>query len=162
MLKEGATTLWERWELLTKAAMNSHNHVMFGSVDGWFYDTLGGIYPDEPGFRHFKVSPYLPQTLDHVSVIQRTISGLVECKWKKNAREVSLEVTVPANTSATISIPKNGLQNLNFFEGEKLIHFGPQRVGLDLPLGIRQVNDVGDYFECEVGSGKYSFRLYPT
>ncbi len=32
MLANGATTLWERWELLTGGGMNSHNHPMLGSV----------------------------------------------------------------------------------------------------------------------------------
>ncbi|MGC8746870.1 MAG: family 78 glycoside hydrolase catalytic domain [Candidatus Saccharicenans sp.] len=37
MIREGATTLWERWEKLTGRGMNSHNHVMFGSLDAWLY-----------------------------------------------------------------------------------------------------------------------------
>ncbi len=47
MIREGATTLWERWEFLTGSAMNSHNHIMFGSVDSWLYRCVAGISADE-------------------------------------------------------------------------------------------------------------------
>jgi alpha-L-rhamnosidase len=49
MVAEGATTLWERWEKLTGQSMNSHNHIMFGSIDAWFYKYLGGLAPLKPG-----------------------------------------------------------------------------------------------------------------
>ncbi len=41
MLETGATTLWEHWQESTNTY--SHNHPMFGSVSGWFYQWLGGI-----------------------------------------------------------------------------------------------------------------------
>lgn len=33
MVREGATTLWERWESITGGGMNSHNHITLGSID---------------------------------------------------------------------------------------------------------------------------------
>ncbi len=49
MLANGATTLWERWELATGSGMNSHNHPMLGSVGSWLYRAIGGIRADEEG-----------------------------------------------------------------------------------------------------------------
>jgi len=46
MLANGATTLWERWELATGGGMNSHNHPMLGSVGAWFYRAVAGIQAD--------------------------------------------------------------------------------------------------------------------
>ena len=40
MLAMGATTIWERWELGTTSAMNSHNHPMYGTISTWFYKHL--------------------------------------------------------------------------------------------------------------------------
>ena len=63
LLEGGRTTLSEFWDL-----HGSHNHVMLGSVDGWFYKTLAGIEPDEqhPGFEHFQVKPFIPDSLNRV------------------------------------------------------------------------------------------------
>ena len=62
MIKEGATTLWERWEYMAGGGMNSHNHIMFGSVDAWFYRVLAGINVDPSvfGFRRIMIKPYIP------------------------------------------------------------------------------------------------------
>jgi alpha-L-rhamnosidase len=162
MIKEGATTLWERWEYLTGAAMNSHNHIMFGSFDGWLYDTIGGIYPDSPGFRHFTIRPFVPEKMDFASTSLQTVSGLIVANWKKiNVREesgIEMEVTVPANSSATVCIPRNGRDSGVLFEGEgKLFEGG--KIVLELPNGIFRVLAMKDYFECEIGSGSYHFKV---
>ncbi len=53
MIREGATTLWERWEKLAGSGMNSHNHHMLGSVNAWLYKYVAGIRVLEPGFKRF-------------------------------------------------------------------------------------------------------------
>jgi alpha-L-rhamnosidase len=41
---DNATTLWELWNTpLAGPGMNSRNHIMFGSVGGWFYSYLADI-----------------------------------------------------------------------------------------------------------------------
>jgi alpha-L-rhamnosidase len=60
MIREGATTLWERWEKMTGGGMNSHNHIMLGSVDAWFYKALAGIRCLEPGWRRIRIQPFIP------------------------------------------------------------------------------------------------------
>ncbi|WPP53721.1 hypothetical protein PZB72_27790 [Catalinimonas niigatensis] len=37
-LQEGANTLWQDWD-----GSMSHNHIMFGTVSEWFYESLAGI-----------------------------------------------------------------------------------------------------------------------
>ena len=67
MIDHGATTIWETWKESDNVYSNCHP--MFGSVSEWFYRWLAGIQPDpeNPGFRKFTVSPFLP-------------SGLIICK----------------------------------------------------------------------------------
>ncbi|MCX8171517.1 MAG: family 78 glycoside hydrolase catalytic domain, partial [Candidatus Bathyarchaeota archaeon] len=75
MIEEGATTIWERWEYLTGPGMNSHNHIMFGSVDAWFYKALAGINADPscPGFEKIVIKPHIVGDLTYVGASLRTI-----------------------------------------------------------------------------------------
>ena len=45
MVSKGSTTLWERWGgyRYFGPAMNSLNHIMFGSIDEFFYKDIAGI-----------------------------------------------------------------------------------------------------------------------
>ena len=47
MLDRGATTLWETWKEDT--LIFSHDHPMFGSVDGWMIETVLGVRIGEGG-----------------------------------------------------------------------------------------------------------------
>lgn len=40
MLEQGATSLAEMWDFQLS---ESHNHAMFGHIEEWFYEYLGGI-----------------------------------------------------------------------------------------------------------------------
>ena len=102
-LIEGRTTLSEFWDL-----HGSHNHVMLGSVDAWFYSRLAGIRPDEtqPGFSHFFVAPEVPAGLSRVRAETRTIRGRIAVEWTRPSPEaLELWLTVPANTHATVRLP---------------------------------------------------------
>lgn len=107
MLANGATTLWERWEYLTGDAMNSHNHPMMGSIGSWFYKYLAGINPefDHPAFEHFIIKPYIIDGLGFAEGEMNTVKGKIRSAWKTKGRNVTLEVTIPAGTSATVYIP---------------------------------------------------------
>ena len=102
MLEGGRTTLSEFWDL-----HGSHNHVMMGSIDGWFYRTLAGIQPDEarPGFEHIVIKPFIPDSLSHVRANVQTVRGRVAVEWTKAGGGLQLNVTIPANCSATVHLP---------------------------------------------------------
>jgi len=102
MLEGGRTTLSEFWNL-----KGSHNHVMMGSIDGWFYRTLAGIQPDEtrPGFEHIIIKPYIPDSMSFVRASTQTVRGRVAVEWTKQDGSLQLNVTIPANSSATVCVP---------------------------------------------------------
>ena len=157
MIKEGATTLWERWEYLTDVGMNSQNHIMLGSVDAWFYRFLAGIQLDlpEPGWQRIAIKPYVLGDLNFVSGSVNTFKGLVSSKWTKHYDSLEFEVIVPVNTSATVSIPKRGWEQVVIFEGDTTIWqdgASPQAVA-----GISGGHDQGDWVTFTVGSGTYCF-----
>lgn len=62
-VKQGATTMWERWDGYTPEkgfqdpGMNSLNHYAFGSVSEWLYRTVAGIETDGPGSAHYHLPP---------------------------------------------------------------------------------------------------------
>jgi len=107
MLANGATTLWERWEYLTGDAMNSHNHPMMGSADSWFYKYVAGINPEfeTPAFSHFTIKPYIFDELDHAEGELQTVKGLVKSAWSKKGNALTMDISIPANTTATVYIP---------------------------------------------------------
>jgi alpha-L-rhamnosidase len=108
MLENGATTIWEHWEFSDNTF--SHNHPMFGSVSEWFYKSLAGIQPDPagPGFKKFIVKPSVDGDLTWVKAHHDTMYGRIESSWKREGNKLSLTVTVPPNTSATVYIPGTG------------------------------------------------------
>ncbi|SEF90614.1 alpha-L-rhamnosidase [Actinacidiphila yanglinensis] len=97
----GATTLWEQWI----ATPRSHDHAMFGSIDDWFYKYLAGIRPAAPGYRSIAIRPYVPSGLTSVSAHRDTPYGRVAVDWRTSGRTFAIDVTVPANTTATLTVP---------------------------------------------------------
>jgi hypothetical protein len=56
-IKNGATSIWERWDGWTEdkgfqdPGMNSFNHYAFGSVGRWLFNTVAGIDTDGAGYK---------------------------------------------------------------------------------------------------------------
>ncbi len=105
MLENGATTLWEHW----KGSDNtfSHNHPMFGSVSQWFYHWLAGIQPapDAVGFNRIVIRPQLPNDLSWVRCKYNSVRGQIVSNWKREGDKLTMEVTIPANATATVYVP---------------------------------------------------------
>jgi alpha-L-rhamnosidase len=100
--KQGANTLWEDWK-----GTWSHNHIMFGDISAWFYQNLAGIRPDPkcPGFKHIIIRPQPAGDLKWVKAEHVTPYGAVNVAWKIQGKRFVLDVTVPANTTATVTLP---------------------------------------------------------
>jgi alpha-L-rhamnosidase len=112
-IDQGATTIWERWDGYVAgrgfqdAGMNSFNHVAIGAVGEWMYSHILGIRPDEdrPGYRHFYIQPLPGGGLEWAKGSYHAITGSIEVAWTDKNRTFTLDVTVPANTEATIVTP---------------------------------------------------------
>ena len=94
MLDNGATGTWEHWN-----ARRSRLHNCFNGIGSWFYQALGGIIPDTPGYRHVRINPQIPEGLESVEVTQRTPYG--EIKVVRNGR--SLHFELPVGVTATVA-----------------------------------------------------------
>jgi alpha-L-rhamnosidase len=150
MIKEGATTVWERWEKLTGTGMNSHNHIMLGTVDTWFYRDLAGIQLGKPGWDEVIIKPAIPAALDHASASVKTLKGMISSSWKRDECGFEMMVTIPVNTKVTLYVPK-----LDYGKLEATIN--------GLPIASEAFNLVTEsgepYYRFEGGSGCYRFIL---
>ena len=145
MLSKDATTLWERWELLNGPGMNSHNHPMMGSVSSYFYKYLAGIKSDPmaPGFKHTIIHPYMVEGMNWVKASHHTMYGDVAVEWNHEGNKVSLKVSVPVNTTATVFVP-GGEHNAVMLDGHQ-------------PNSASGVKQAIDSHTFEIGSGTYTF-----
>lgn len=102
MIQNGATTVWERFELKKDPGMNSHCHPMYGAVGKWFYTHLAGITPLSAGFERLQIRPYIPKKLLSAEATVDTVKGDVTVKWNKSYGKVNLLVDVPYGTEARV------------------------------------------------------------
>ena len=88
---------------------------MFGEINAWFYKALGGIKPDssQPGFKNVLLSPNFVEGLDHFAASFNGPYGKIISAWKKSQNGVTYSVEIPANSTATVSIPVNDKQIIN-------------------------------------------------
>jgi alpha-L-rhamnosidase len=109
MLSKGATTIWERWDYDTRdPGMNSEDLlIQAGNLDAWFYQTLAGINYDPVlgGFKHIMIKPQVLGNLTWVKAHFDSPYGRILSAWKLLGKRMTLDVTIPANTTATVIVP---------------------------------------------------------
>lgn len=114
-INQGATTLWERWNSYSHdkgfgdVGMNSFNHYAYGAIGQWLYGRIAGLAPDpaQPGYRHFFVRPLVAGTLTSARAELETPYGIAASAWTRSGDDVTMEVVVPPNTSATVQFPSD-------------------------------------------------------
>lgn len=113
-VKRGATTIWEHWDGLKPDGtmwspdMNSFNHYAYGAVGDWLYRVVAGIdtFENAPGYKHSRISPRPGGNLRHAEGRLETVYGLLTSRWEAPGDgSMLLQVTVPANTRCTITLP---------------------------------------------------------
>jgi len=156
MLAEGATTLWERWEKLTGHAMNSQNHIMFGSIDAWFYRVLAGLSPLLPGWKAVRVRPHVLGDLTSVEARLETAAGRVRASWQRTDGEFTLEALIPAGATGEVHVPL-------LWPGARIVESGHVlwRDGraVDAVPEIALAGDYAGQVVFKVASGAYRFEL---
>ena len=110
-IKNGATSIWERWYGWTPEkgfadpGMNSFAHYSFGAVGQWMFENIGGIKTDGSGFRKIIIHPQPGGKLTWANTSYRSIRGLIVSDWAIKNGRLKLDVTIPPNTTATVFIP---------------------------------------------------------
>lgn len=105
-IAQGATTLWETWDG-SGSQSGSLNHTFFGDVNAWMMKTIAGINPDPaaPGFKHILINPQVLGDLTFAKGSYDSVHGLIASEWTVKDGQFRLNVTIPANCAATVSLP---------------------------------------------------------
>jgi len=156
MAREGATTLWERWEKITSGGMNSHNHIMLGSVDAWFYKAVAGIRCQSAGWEKILICPPLFPGLNSASASLRTIRGDIRVSWKREEGRFDLDVRIPVGAEAEIRIPRPWTDAVLKEGGREIWRNGRRFKDLD-GLSFQRIEK--NWIILNTGSGAYEFRL---
>lgn len=119
----GATTMLENWDGMD-VFRDSFNHYSFGAVCQFLFEYVAGIRPtfDAPGFREFELKPVIGGSLTWAEAEYKTQYGLIRSHWEKSETHFAYTCTVPAGTTAYLTLPDGKIEELTageyHFEGE--------------------------------------------
>ena len=154
-IKQGATTIWERWDGWTaekgfqNPGMNSFNHYSLGSVGEWLYATVAGIDldADHPAYEHSLLHPSPGGGLTHAKASFDSLYGRIVSDWSLEDASFRWSVTVPPNTTATLRIPTTDPRKVAESGKPATVAPGLRYVGYDQGRAV-----------FEAGSGSYAFE----
>jgi alpha-L-rhamnosidase len=146
-LKMGATSLTEKWDAGV-GSFGSQNHFMLGQINEWLYAGLAGIRidPDAPGFKKIIIKPTVVGDLTWVKGGYDTVRGRIVSEWKREDGRLSLNVTIPPNTTATVFVPAQRDEDVREGSGPAAKADGVQFVRMENNFAVYQI-----------GSGSYQF-----
>jgi hypothetical protein len=144
MLEQGATTLWEEWN-----GDNSLLHSSFVSIGSWFIEGIAGIQldPVQPGYQHFVIRPGIVGDLTSAKGEFHSLYGRIVSDWRVSQDRLTLNVEVPANTSATVFLPTDDPSSVT--ESGQPVGQSP---------GVRLAKSADHAAAYEVSSGRYTFH----
>lgn len=151
----GSTTMWERWDGWTPEkgfqdpGMNSFNHYWLGCVSEWLFTQAAGIDTDGPGFRHLIIRPEIGQATNGfrwVKARYNSIRGPIVSSWKRDGDKFRLNVTIPANSTATVCLPASALSAVT-----------ESGNAADHAAGVKFLRLENGRASFEIGSGQYEF-----
>lgn len=155
MIKAGATTIWETYD-----GRMSQNHYIYGAPGRWIYTDILGInhgYTDgNAGFEHFELNPsygkYDGTKLNYAKGSYNSVNGVIESEWhySKDDGVFTYKCRVPANTSATLSLP---VEN----ENARITENGED---ISKSRGVEYIKTKNGRKYYEITSGVYEFTIY--
>ncbi len=156
-IENGATTLWESWD-----AEGSHNHQMFGTINEYLYKYLAGIRSPmnegtSTGYKEVHIKPYIPDDMEWAEASLETVRGTVSSRWENNEDQLTLSVSIPANTTGKVSIPTEGWSEIRIQEGGETVW--ENRQFIENEAGITDVTDDDGFIVLGLESGSYEFEM---
>ncbi len=162
-IDQGATSIWERWDGYTiedgfgrhNASMNSYSHYSFGAVCEWMFRTLAGIESDGPGYSKIIIRPTPPspgsnaqhKPINWVKASYDSIQGKIISQWKVEGNDFYLDVTIPANCTATVYLPAT--------KAEKITESGQPLSQIKF---IKRLQTENNRVVLQVAAGRYRFK----
>lgn len=156
MIENGATTLWENWALKIHESLN---HPMFGSVSEWFYKSVLGIQQSEMSvaYSDIIIKPSVVGDLTWAKGSFHSVRGKISSSWWKSGNDFRLDISIPANTKATVFIPVFGNAEPDIYEGSfSVLEKGK---ATSLRPDVKMINLTDQFAIFSVGSGSYNFVM---
>jgi alpha-L-rhamnosidase len=155
-VKMGATTIWERWDgqkpdsSFQTPGMNSFNHYAYGAIGDWMYRVIAGLdtYEDGPGYKHIKIQPHPGGGLTNATATLQTYYGTASSGWSVNGNDLTLDVEIPANTTADIYLPASSEGTIT-----------ESGIALSAQKDVKVATTDDQYIMVKTGSGKYHFVI---
>jgi alpha-L-rhamnosidase len=155
-VRHGATTIWERWDGWTEeggfqdVGMNSFNHYSLGSVGEWLMGSVAGIDTDPatPGFERVRIAPHIDDRLTYADGRYDSIRGPIHSRWERDGERLTLDVTLPPNTTGEVIIPNPS--------GRPVRESGSD---LTAAAGVASSRDEAGATVISIGSGSYRFTV---
>jgi len=112
-VKNGATTIWERWDAIKPDGefdFYSLNHYAYGAVGDWLYRSVAGIQPMAPGYKRIKIEPRPGGGLTWAKASYQCRYGKIASEWRISGDHLIIDVEIPPNTEAMVVVPgKEGI-----------------------------------------------------
>jgi len=131
--------------------MNSFAHYSFGAVYQWMLENLGGISPDGTAYKRIIIAPQLDPGLANVTAGYDCIRGPIKSAWRRTGGGLALDVTIPANTSATVYLPVGASKTAG-----QVTESGQPLAQAE---GVKWLRNEGGCAVLAVESGSYQFAV---
>jgi alpha-L-rhamnosidase len=148
MVQGDGTTCWESFDADQKGL--SLNHWTHSAISEWMWRNVAGISidPNQPGFDHILIQPKPSGEVSACSGTYESVRGSISVSWQSVANEFSLAVEIPANTTATVTIP--GKKGTAVTESGRPATVSP---------GVQQISNVSNGLSYRIQSGSYRFHV---
>ena len=146
-LERGENTWPEYWTV----DVPSRIHTCYTGIASWFMKSVAGIRPDpeSPGYQQFLIQPVVGGDLTFAEGQTESSYGTIRSRWQREGDRLTLEVTVPPNSHATIHLPTHKPATATV--GGKPLAQAP---GIDL------LEKNKDHLVLRAGAGKYRFESH--
>jgi alpha-L-rhamnosidase len=122
---------------------------MLGHIMEWFYSDLSGIQcdPGDVAFKKIVIKPAIVGDITWASASYNSPYGKINSSWKRDAAKLTLEVTIPVGSTATVFLPTG--------DAAKITESGHP---VDHAEGVKLLRTEGGFTVFEIASGRYRFE----
>ena len=106
MVKAGATTIWESYEMYDKEGHpigHSMNHYSPGAVCSFLFEKTLGINVEKEN--RLLIKPIIDRSFTYAAGSYDSPYGIVKSSWKTDGEKTRFEFEIPANCTARIILP---------------------------------------------------------
>ncbi len=101
---------------------------------------------DGPGYKKIRIQPHPGGNLSYANADYETLYGKLSVHWKIDSGKFTMDVEIPANTTATVYVPAGSAGSVN--ESGKPLSENKE---------IKVSGTEGNYVVLQTGSGVYHF-----